>query len=71
MATYAMTKEGLKLGEATAIILYSVLLDQIWFALAIPILLVGGIFYAVVPPTAGMLGEASMILLYVFLLSYS
>jgi uncharacterized protein (TIRG00374 family) len=71
MATYAMTKEGLKLGEATAIILYSVLLDQIWFALAIPILLVGGIFYAVVPPAAGMLGEASMILLYVFLLSYA
>lgn len=71
MATYAMTKEGLKLGEATAIILYSVLLDQIWFALAIPILLIGGIFYAVVPPAAGMLGEASMILLYIFLLSYA
>jgi len=71
MATYAMTKEGLKLGEATAIILYSVLLDQIWFALAIPILLISGIFYEVVPPASGMIGEASMIILYVFLLSYA
>ena len=71
MATYAMTKEGLNLGEATAIILYSVLLDQIWFALAIPILLVAGLFYSVIPPAAGMLGEASMVILYVFLLSYA
>ena len=71
MATYAMTKEGLKLGEATAIILYSVLLDQIWFALAIPILLISGIYFEVVPPQAGMIGEASMIILYMFLLSYA
>lgn len=71
MATYAMTKEGLRLGEATAIILYSVLLDQIWFALAIPILLVSGIFYEVVPAEVGLLGEASMIILYIFLLSYA
>ncbi|MGB0346643.1 MAG: lysylphosphatidylglycerol synthase transmembrane domain-containing protein [Balneolaceae bacterium] len=71
MATYAMTKEGLKLGEATAIILYSVLLDQIWFALAIPILLISGIFYAVVPPEAGLVGDVSMIILYMTLLSYA
>lgn len=71
MATYAMTKEGLKLGEATAIILYSVLLDQIWFALAIPILLISGIFYQVVPPEAGLIGEASMLILYTFLLCYA
>lgn len=71
MATYAMTKEGLKLGESTAIILYSVLLDQIWFAIAIPILLITGIFYEVVPPEVGLVGEASMLLLYVILLSYA
>lgn len=71
MATYAMTKEGLKLGEATAIILYSVLLDQIYFAIAIPILLISGIYYEVVPANIGLIGEASMILLYVILLSYA
>ena len=71
MATYAMTKEGLKLGSATAIILYGVLLDQIWFATAIPILLIAGAFYEVVPPEIGLVGEASMVLLYIGLLSYA
>jgi len=71
MATYAMTKEGLKLGESTAIILYSVLLDQIWFAIAIPILLFAGIYLDVVPPEVGFIGEASMLVLYVALLSYA
>lgn len=71
LATYAMTKEGLKLGDAGAIILYGVLLDQIWFALAIPILLICGIFYEVVPPEIGLVGDLSMALLYIGLLSYA
>ena len=71
MATYAMTKEGQRLGESTAIILYSVLLDQIWFAIAIPILLVAGIYMDVVPTSVGFLGEASMLILYISLLSYA
>lgn len=71
MATYAMTKEGLKLGDSGAIILYGVLLDQIWFAMAIPILLFAGIFYEVVPTEIGLVGDVSMGLLYVGLLSYA
>lgn len=71
MATYAMTKEGLKLGDAGAIILYGVLLDQLWFAMAIPILLFAGIFYDVVPDNVGLVGDVSMGLLYLGLLSYA
>ncbi|MTI89245.1 MAG: flippase-like domain-containing protein [Balneolaceae bacterium] len=71
MATYAMNKEGLKLGGAGAIILYGVLLDQIWFAIAIPILLIAGLFYEVVPPEIGLLGEISMALVYTGLLCYA
>lgn len=71
MATYAMTKEGFTLGQSTAIILYGVLLDQLWFALAIPILLVAGIYYEVIPDNIGMVGEASMFLLYAGLLTYA
>lgn len=71
MATYALTKEGFKLGQSTAIILYSVLLDQLWFALAVPILVIAGIFFEVVPESIGMLGHATMILLYIGLLSYA
>ncbi|MDZ7807963.1 MAG: lysylphosphatidylglycerol synthase transmembrane domain-containing protein [Gracilimonas sp.] len=71
MATYAMTKEGLKLGDSGAIILYGVLLDQLWFAMAIPILLFAGIFYEVVPSEIGLVGDVSMWLLYLGLLSYA
>ncbi|MDZ7772051.1 MAG: lysylphosphatidylglycerol synthase transmembrane domain-containing protein [Balneolaceae bacterium] len=71
MATYALTKEGYKLGQSTAIILYSVLLDQLWFALAVPILLVAGLYYEVIPSNIGMVGEVSMLLLYAGLLSYA
>lgn len=71
MATYAMTKEGFKLGQSSAIILYSVLLDQLWFALAVPILVVAGFYFEVVPDNIGMVGEASMLLLYAGLLSYA
>mgnify|MGYP002124686760 CR=1 FL=1 len=71
MATYALTKEKFALGQSTAIILYSVLLDQLWFALAVPILVVCGFFFEVVPNNIGMVGHASMILLYVGLLSYA
>src|SRR5699024_8273850 len=71
MATYALTKEGFRLGQSTAIILYSVFLDQLWFALAVPILVVAGLFYEVVPDNIGMIGHASMVLLYIGLLSYA
>ena len=71
MATYAMTKEGLKFGEATAIVLYGVLLDQIWFAMAIPILMISSLFLDVVPEEAGFVGEASMVALYIGLLTYA
>lgn len=71
MATYAMTKEGFNFGQSTAIILYSVLLDQLWFAVAVPILLISGIFFEVVPNNTGMVGHASMALLYIGLLSYA
>lgn len=71
MATYALTKEGFNFGQSTAIMLYSLLLDQLWFAMAVPILLISGIFFEVVPNNTGFIGHASMMLLYVGLLSYA
>lgn len=71
MATYAMTKEGFNFGQSTAIMLYSLLLDQLWFAMAVPILLVSGIFFEVIPNNTGLVGHFSMALLYVGLLSYA
>ncbi len=71
LATYAMTKEGYRLGKSTAIVLYGVLLDQLWFALAVPILLIAGLFYPIIPSNIGMIGQISMMLLYAGILIYA
>lgn len=69
-ATYAMTREGIKLGKSSAIVLYGVLLDQIWYAIAVPILLLAGFYYAVLPPEIGFVGNLTMVLIYTGLLMY-
>ncbi len=70
MATYAMTREGIKLGKSSAIVLYGVLLDQFWYALAVPILLIAGFYYQVLPPEIGLVGNITMVLIYTGLLLY-
>lgn len=70
VATYAMTREGIKLGKSSAIILYGVLLDQFWYALAVPILLVASFYFEVLPSEIGLVGNATMVLIYTSLLLY-
>lgn len=70
VATYAMSREGIKLGKSTAIILYGVLLDQFWYAVAVPILLIGSIWLDVIPPEIGFIGSFTMMLIYASLLLY-
>ncbi len=70
VATYAMTRENVALGKSSAIVLYGVLLDQFWYALAVPILLMAGFYYAVLPPEIGFVGNLTMVLVYTGLLVY-
>ncbi len=46
----------LPLGEATSIMLFSILLDQVWFALSVPGLLLGGLYLEIIPRTLGAAG---------------
>ena len=71
MATYAMTKEGLNLGQSSAIILFGVLLDQILFALTIPILLLLSLKYEVIPSNIGWVGEGAIMAIYFAMLIYA
>lgn len=70
IATYAMTRDGIELGKSSAIVLYGVLLDQFWYALAVPILLMAGFYYQVLPPEIGFVGNLTMVLIYTGLLLY-
>lgn len=70
VATFAMTREGIQLGQSSAIMLYSVLLDQFWYAIAVPILLVSGFYFEVLPKEIGLVGNVTMVLIYTGLLIY-
>lgn len=55
-AFYIARDRGIRLGETTAFMLFCVLLDQLWFLVAIP-LLIGGSFYVdLLPEVAGAVG---------------
>ncbi len=70
VATFAMTREGIKFGKSSAIILYGVLLDQFWYALAVPILLISSIYFEVIPDEIGLVGNITMLLIYAGLITY-
>lgn len=70
-ATFAMAKENVSLGKSTAIVLYSVLLDQVWFAISIPALIILGFYFDIVPESVGIIGESVMLVMYLFLLGYA
>lgn len=70
VATFAMAREGIQLGKSSAIVLYGVMLDQFWYALAVPILLISGIYFQVLPEEIGLVGNITMVLIYAGLLTY-
>jgi len=59
------------IGDVSAVITYVMLLDQVWFALSVPVLLVATFFMDVIPPSVGMFGMWTIIAYLVFLMSYT
>lgn len=56
VAAFIAKDRRLPLGETTSIILFAMLLDQIWFALTVPALLVAGLYVEVIPASMGSVG---------------
>ncbi len=71
MATYAMSKEELNLGQSTAIVLYAMVLDMFWFTLIIPLLFIAGFYFNVIPENIGWVGQGVMFIIYFALLAYA
>lgn len=70
LGIYAMTREHVPLGKASAITLYSLLLDQLFYLMVIPVLLITGIYLEVIPDNTGFIGKTAMGLVYISLLLY-
>ncbi len=71
VATYAMTRENISLGKSGAVMLYGVLLDQLFYVIMIPVLIIAGIYFEVIPDSTGWVGTGAMFLIYTILLGYA
>ena len=56
-ALYMNKDAKVPIGEASSIMMFLMLLDQIWFALSIPVMLLASLFVEVIPSSVGTLGE--------------
>ncbi len=71
MAIYVMAREGISVGKSTALTLYAMLLDQLWFVCAIPLLLYAGTYVEIAPESVGLIGEGAMLMVYIWMLIYA
>ncbi len=61
LAAYFVAKDNrIAVGDATAILLFSMLMDQIWFAVSIPFILLATIWIDVFPPALGPAGAGTI-----------
>jgi hypothetical protein len=69
-AAYLARDRGIPFGTATALILFSMLLDQFWFALSIPCILVAGFYFEVIPASLGATGAWTFTLYFLGLMGW-
>lgn len=70
-AFYVARDRGIPVGEATAFMLFSVLLDQFWFALTVPIMLASAFYLELFPSSIGVVGAWTLIGYFVGMLTWS
>lgn len=70
-AFYVARDEDLPLGEAAALLFFCVLLDQLWFLVAIPALVVATFILDLLPGAAGAVGLWSLLAYFAGLLAWS
>lgn len=71
METKASRKGPIALGDASAVMSYVMLLDQVWFAFSVPFILVASFFMDVIPTSAGQVGLWTAMIYFVGLMGYA
>ncbi|MEM8487394.1 MAG: lysylphosphatidylglycerol synthase transmembrane domain-containing protein [Bacteroidota bacterium] len=69
-AIYVAKDSKIQIGETTALVLFTILLDQFWSALMIPFILITAAYIAVIPPELGSLGSVAIIGYFLAMLSW-
>lgn len=71
METKASRKGPIAIGDASAVMTYVMLLDQVWFALSVPVILVASFYMDVIPASAGTVGLWTAMIYFVGLMAYA
>lgn len=72
LATLYIAKDrGIRVGEATAFMLFSALLDQLWFAFSISVVLATSTVVDVIPPSIGDVGLWAFVAVFVGMLAWA
>ena len=69
-AVYIAQDRKINVGESTALMLFTMLLDQLWFALTIPLVLGASMVLEVIPASLGSIGMAGFMLYFVGILAW-
>ncbi len=69
-AIYVAKDSKMRVGETTALVLFTILLDQLWAALMIPFILTSAVYIAVIPPQFGSVGTLAVIGYFALMLSW-
>ncbi len=69
-AVYIAQDKKINVGESTALMLFTMLLDQLWFALTIPLVLGASLVMEVIPAKLGHVGMAGFMLYFVGILAW-
>ncbi|MEX1054405.1 MAG: lysylphosphatidylglycerol synthase transmembrane domain-containing protein, partial [Rhodothermales bacterium] len=67
-AVYVARDKQIEIGESTALVLFSVLLDQLWFSLTIPVVLIAALFMDIIPGSLGNVGMVGFLLYFAAML---
>lgn len=68
---YVAKDRGIRVGEATAFMLFSILMDQLWFALSIPIVVAASFALEVIPASIGDVGLWSFVAVFAGMLAWA
>lgn len=70
-AVYIAKNQNIPVGESTAILLYAMLLDQLFFALTVPVILISSFYLPVFPSSIGTAGNATLIGIFLVMLVWT
>ena len=60
--TYIAKDSRIPLGDATGLMLFAILMDQVWFSFSIIVVIVSSLYVDLIPDSLGMVGNVSFIL---------